>query len=239
MRTGLPAHETFSLFLPRHLNIPRFSSWLFEPVLAQGQHDPFLKILQLLHSQMLDLGHLLMKDRKSTNGEMMPVIQKTHRRKRSVLSFLASPLGDKYVYQAKQNDPQTPAPTRSPLPKRRGRNEDPVGKRAKAARVAATKAAKQAKEVDKQKRMDEASIAKERLAEMEADESFARDQECQGRVRRQSDMAVGARDKDKSNSEGEFAGLNQMDFSTDESEPSDNESEVLQKKSGATVSFLK
>lgn len=130
---------------------------------------------------------------------------------------------------------------RSPLPKRRGRNEDPVGKRAKAARVAANKAAKQTKEADKQKRAVEASVAKDKLAAMEVDESFVREQENHGRVRRQSDMvaASGASSGNESESGSEFAGLLEKEFSSDEKKSSndDSEPEILRKKSRAKVSF--
>jgi hypothetical protein len=74
------------------------------------------------------------------------------------------------------------------LPKRRGRNEDPVGKRAKAARAAQTKATKKAKLEDKEKRVAEADAAKETLAEMEVNKSFIQMQEDQQRIRRLSDM---------------------------------------------------
>lgn len=130
---------------------------------------------------------------------------------------------------------------RSPLPKRRGRNEDPVGKCAKAARVAANKAAKQTKEADKQKRAVEASVTKDKLAAMEVDESFVREQENHGRVRRQSDMvaAGGASSGNESESGSEFAGLLEKEFSSDKKKSSndDSEPEILRKKSCAKVSF--
>ena len=126
------------------------------------------------------------------------------------------------------------APARSLLPKRPGRNDDPVGKRAKATRVAPAKATRQAKEADKQKRADEAGAAREKLAEMEVNESLIREQEYQGRIRRQSDMAAGDGNGNESESRSEFASLNGKEFSGDES---DDEPETLRKKSGAKVSF--
>ena len=74
------------------------------------------------------------------------------------------------------------------MPKRRGRNEDPVGKRAKAARVAEAKATKRAKAKNEEKRVAEAEAAKDKLTEMEIDESFAQMEEDQQRIRRLSDM---------------------------------------------------
>jgi pyruvate/2-oxoglutarate dehydrogenase complex dihydrolipoamide acyltransferase (E2) component len=126
------------------------------------------------------------------------------------------------------------------LPKRRGRNEDPIGKQAKAAKVAATKAVREAKEADKQKRTVEASAAKEKLAEMEVDESFVREQEHQGRIRRQSDMVAGAqRGGDESKSGSESTGPNEMESSHEEGTPSEDsdEPEALRKKSAAKVCF--
>src|SRR5258708_34307569 len=79
-------------------------------------------------------------------------------------------------------------PPRSPLPKHRGRHEDPVGKYAKAAKAAKAKADKKEKEARKQEKAAKADAAKDTLAEMEADESFVQMQESQHRVRRQSDM---------------------------------------------------
>jgi hypothetical protein len=49
---------------------------------------------------------------------------------------------------------------------------------------------KKANDEDKQKRADEADAAKDKLAEMEADESFAEMDEDQQRIRRLSDMAM-------------------------------------------------
>lgn len=74
------------------------------------------------------------------------------------------------------------------MPKRRGRNEDPVGKHAKAARVAEAKATKRAKAENEQKRAAETEAAKDKLTEMEIDESFVRTEEDQQRIRRLSDM---------------------------------------------------
>jgi hypothetical protein len=74
------------------------------------------------------------------------------------------------------------------LPKRCGRNKDPVGKCAKAARVAEAKVTKKAKAEDKQKWAAAAEAAKDELAEMEIDKSFAQMEEDQQRIRRLSDM---------------------------------------------------
>ena len=109
-----------------------------------------------------------------------------------------------------------PAPPRSPLPKCRGRNEDPIGKHAKATKVAAKKADKAAKVAEKEKKEVETKVAKDKLAELEVDESFIEQQEHQGRIRRQSDMGVGRsnslNDSDDSDSSDEFGGLVEMVF---------------------------
>jgi antirestriction protein len=68
------------------------------------------------------------------------------------------------------------------LPKCSGRNDDPIGKRAKAAKAAEAKATKEAKAADKQRRAAEAESAKERLAEMEIEESFVQAQEDKQRI---------------------------------------------------------
>ena len=123
-----------------------------------------------------------------------------------------------------------PAP-RSPLPKRRGRN---------AARVAATKADKAAKASSKKKKEEDADAAKEKLAEMEVDESFAQRQDRQRRIRRQSDMDVNECD-DSDGTEEDFADLMEMEFSGDEEEADgeahpEDELEIL-KMQGPKVSF--
>ena len=50
------------------------------------------------------------------------------------------------------------------LPKCQGRNDDPIGKCAKAVRAEETKAAKEAKAAKKQRKEAEAEAAKEKLA---------------------------------------------------------------------------
>lgn len=77
------------------------------------------------------------------------------------------------------------------------------------------------------------------MAEMKVDESFVREQETQGCIRQQSDMVpAGASDGNESKSVGEFEGLIEREFSSDESNSSSNDSEpeILRKKSHATVS---
>lgn len=136
--------------------------------------------------------------------------------------------------QARQNNP---VPLRSPLPRRRGRNEDPVGKRAKAAKVAAKKADKAAKVAEKERKEAEADTAKDKLAEMEVDESFIEQQEQRRRIRRQSDMGA-SRSNDLDDSEEEFAGLMDADFSSDTSETDsepDGELATPTKKRGAAA----
>lgn len=86
------------------------------------------------------------------------------------------------------------------MPKRHGRNEDPVGKRAKAAKIASAKAAKDAKASSKRQKEIDAEVAKERLAEIEVDESFSQREEILRRVHRQSDVE-GTSDSDDSQTE--------------------------------------
>jgi hypothetical protein len=87
-----------------------------------------------------------------------------------------------------------------PLPKCCGWNKDPVGKRAKAAKVADAKAAKEAKEASKRQREIDAEAAKEKLVEMEVDESFAQRNEIQWHICRQSDLEnIGSHSNDKDN----------------------------------------
>ena len=74
------------------------------------------------------------------------------------------------------------------LPKRQGWNDDPIGKHAKAARAEETKAAKEAKAAKKRRKEAEAKAVKEKLAQMEADESFVQAQEQQHHIQRWLDM---------------------------------------------------
>jgi hypothetical protein len=131
-------------------------------------------------------------------------------------------------------------PPRSPLPKRRGRNEDPVGKYAKAAKTAKAKADKKEKEADKQEKIAKVDAAKDTLAEMEADESFVQTQESQHRVRRQSDMETTS-DNGDNDSGDESVGLTDGDSSGEdskaESESSTDDSDKLSKKRNAKVHF--
>lgn len=124
------------------------------------------------------------------------------------------------------------------MPKRRGRNEDPVGKHAKAAKVAKAKATKEAKAADKaadkQRREADADAAKEKVAAMEVDESFTQMQEDKQRIRRQSDMKIMTHTDD---SDGQFPGLNDVELSDKESEAAADEIEQLRKKRGPKVSF--
>ena len=74
------------------------------------------------------------------------------------------------------------------LPKRQGRNEDPTGRRTKKAKAIAVKAAKAAKAENAETRLREEELAKEKLAEMEVDESFIQKDERRLRIRRRSDL---------------------------------------------------
>jgi hypothetical protein len=65
------------------------------------------------------------------------------------------------------------------LPKHHRRNEDPVGKHAKVARIASAKVAKDAKASSKRQKEIDAKVVKERLAEIEVDESFSQREEIQ------------------------------------------------------------
>ena len=93
-------------------------------------------------------------------------------------------------------------PQRSPLPKRRGRNEDPVGKRAKAAKAAENKAARDTKAAEKQKKAARVEAAKQELAEIEADESFARMEEEELHIQRLSDLEAAVNDEDGNTKSG-------------------------------------
>jgi antirestriction protein len=79
------------------------------------------------------------------------------------------------LIQTRQNN----NPPQHSLPKRRGWNDNPIGKCAKAARAEETKATKEAKAAEKQRKEAEAEAVKEKLAQMEADESFVQAQEQQ------------------------------------------------------------
>jgi len=81
-------------------------------------------------------------------------------------------------------------PQHSPLPKCHCQNEDPTGVHAKAAKMVESKAAK------KRDKAAETEAAKQKLAEMEADESFVQAQEQRGRIRRRSDMKASLNDSD-------------------------------------------
>ena len=126
------------------------------------------------------------------------------------------------------------------MPKHCGRNEDPVGKHAKAVRIAAVKADKAAKVACRKKKDTDADATKERLAEMEVDESFIQQQEKQQCIHLQSDMGVN-RHNDLDDAEEEFSDLMDMDFSDDAEEADsearpDDELDIL-KTHGAKVSF--
>jgi hypothetical protein len=128
------------------------------------------------------------------------------------------------------------------LPKRSGRNDDPIGKRAKAAKAAEAKAAKEAKAADKRRQAVEAEAAKERLAEMEIEESFVQAQEDKWRVRQRSDIEALNTGGDKDDSEDEFAELSNMVSSCDSEESSaegassiDDEPEHSEKRHGPKV----
>ncbi len=126
------------------------------------------------------------------------------------------------------------------LPKCHGQNEDPVGKYAKVAKAAKAKADKKEKEARKQEKAAKADAAKDTLAEMEADESFVQMQECQHRVRRQSDMEATS-DNGDNDSGNESVGLIDANSSGEdskaESESSTNDSDKLSKKHNAKVDF--
>lgn len=93
-----------------------------------------------------------------------------------------------------------------------------VGKHAKAVKVAAKKADKAAKVTEKERKEVEAEVAKDKLAELENDESFIQQQEQQGRIRRQSDMGAGSRGNNLDDSEEEFVGLMDPNFGGNTSE---------------------
>jgi hypothetical protein len=100
--------------------------------------------------------------------------------------------------QARKNGPLAP---HSPLPRCRRRNEDPVGKHAKVAKVAKAKADKEAKAAHKKKEAAKANAARETLAEMEADESFLQVHEFQHRTRQLSNMEARADENSDSGNE--------------------------------------
>jgi hypothetical protein len=111
-----------------------------------------------------------------------------------------------------------------PLPKHCGWNKDPVGKRAKAAKIADAKVAKAAKASIKRQNELDAEAAKEKLAEMEVDESFSQKEEVQWHVCWQSDVenmgASNSNDKDS-----ELPDLADMGVSDDDADSSNNDTE--------------
>ena len=102
------------------------------------------------------------------------------------------------------------------MPKRRGRNEDPVGRHAKAARVAEAKAAKKAKAKEKEKQVAEAEAAKDKLADIEINESFAQTQENEERIRRLSDIEATTGDENNNGPEDEVTDPNVHEESDNE-----------------------
>ena len=99
---------------------------------------------------------------------------------------------------------------------------------------------------EKQKQTSRVNAAKEKLAEMEVNESFVQKAEFQRRIRRQSDLEDkhGGIDRNEDSSEGEkFTGLDDMESScsealeVDSDFPSNDGSEQPQKKRGVAVSF--
>ncbi len=119
----------------------------------------------------------------------------------------------------------TNSPPHSLLPKCRGQNEDPVGKCAKATKAAKTKAMKKAKAEDKEKQAAEAETAKDKLAEMEIDESFSQTQEDQQRIHWLSDMEAMTDGRHDGSSEDESTDLN--DHMNDDNEKLEHEGESL------------
>ncbi len=102
------------------------------------------------------------------------------------------------------------------MPKRRGRNEDPVERHAKAARVAEAKVAKKAKAKEKEKQVAEAEAAKDKLANIEIDESFAQTQENEERIRRLSDIEATTSDENNNGPEDEVTDPNVHEESNNE-----------------------
>ena len=121
------------------------------------------------------------------------------------------------------------------MPKRHGRNEDPVGKRAKEARVAKAKATKKAKAEDKEKQAAEAEAVKDKLAAIEVDESFAQKEEDQQRIRRLSDLTGDKNNIVSTHSEESGDDYDQSDEGSDQSE-AENESAQLRRRT-PKVSF--
>jgi hypothetical protein len=110
------------------------------------------------------------------------------------------------------------------LPKCRGRNENPVGKCAKVARAAQAKATKKAKSEDKEKQVAEADAAKDKLAEMEVNESLIQMQEDQQRICRLSDMEAMTDGEITDGPEDEVAESDDSDESSDEGLEAESES---------------
>jgi hypothetical protein len=104
------------------------------------------------------------------------------------------------------------------LPKCQARNADPTGKRAKDTKTEANKAAK----AEKVKKMAEAAqnaeSAKERLAEMEVDESFVQNEECAHQVRQWSNPK----------SPKAESGMEDYDAKSDDSESEEEPGESIQ-----------
>jgi hypothetical protein len=102
-------------------------------------------------------------------------------------------------------------------------------------KAAENKAAKEAKEAKKQRKAVEVEAAKEKLAEIEANESFAQMQEQQKRIRRRSNVKFSA--------SGERGNGGESDNTDGESDDHDDKNESggepddLGKKRGAKVGF--
>ena len=96
----------------------------------------------------------------------------------------------------------------------------------------ATKAAKAAKLKSAETRSHEEELAKEKLAEMEVDESFIQKDERRLRIRRQSDLNM-----DANNSEGEVIPLDNISSTSDESNDCPAAEDNALKKNGTKVSF--
>jgi hypothetical protein len=98
----------------------------------------------------------------------------------------------------------------------------------KAAKQADAKAAKQAKASSKRQQEIDADNAKERLAEMEVDESFTQMEETQRRVHRQSDIEDAGGGDDEEALSGEDKG--RSDAPDGEGPPDDEASPQLKSK---------
>jgi hypothetical protein len=131
-----------------------------------------------------------------------------------------------YNTQTRWHNIAPPPPPHSPLPKHQWQNEDPVGKHAKAAKVANAKAAKAAKASSKRQQEVNAKAVKDTLVEVEVNELFAQREETQWHIHHVSDIEnVGASDDSDSNDESdedEFPDLADMDLSSGDTEDSSN-----------------